>query len=275
MKRTWIRRLLRSLGYELLRGSSDPILQDLLQQYRELRMAPDEPILWEDGLSAPASSFHLRHLLRCRDINLIIDVGANMGQFSKRVRKLGYTGEIVSFEPARSARAILESVAAGDPKWTVRSEALGKQTEKGTLEVFTDSTFSSLHPINNLGRERFGRLVDAVGYEAVDIVPLDSLRGEIISGGNQRILLKTDTQGHDRDVLAGATAILRDSDVVISEASTRPIYDRATMLTDLIKDMEQEGFSMSGIFPIGHDVPPSLALLEVDCYFVRNRPTIP
>jgi FkbM family methyltransferase len=272
---SWIKSVVRSAGYEPLRSSVDPVLQDLLDQYRNLRLAPDDPIFWEDRLSIPAASSHLRNLLRTKAIDLIIDIGANVGQFATRVRRLGYSGEIVSFEPTRSARAILETVAADDPKWTVRPEALGKQAGKGTIEVFADSTFSSLHAMNDRGRERFGGLVNPVGREVIEIVPLDLLREEIISNGNRRILLKTDTQGHDREVLLGAAATLRDSVAVVSEASARPIYAGAAKLTDLIREMEHQGFALSGIFPTGHETAPSLALIEVDCYFVRVTATTP
>jgi len=267
---SWIKSIIRTLGYDSVRRTDDPVLRDLLDVYRDLRLAPDNPVLWEDRLAQPASFSHLRNLLRSKPIDLVIDVGANVGQFASRVRRLGYVGTIVSFEPARSTRAVLESAAAGDPRWIIRPEALGRARGKGNLEIYADSTFSSLNVINDLGRERFGGLVDAVGREVVEIAPLDMLLGEIAPGGPRCILLKTDTQGHDREVLAGAAATLKDTVVVLSEASTTPIYDKAAGLSELMRDMEREGFTLSGIFPTGHGKPPNMALLELDCFFVRK-----
>jgi hypothetical protein len=38
------------------------------------------------------------HFLRSRNIDLVIDVGANVGQYAESLRKAGYAGWIVSFE---------------------------------------------------------------------------------------------------------------------------------------------------------------------------------
>ena len=41
-------------------------------------------------------------LLDSYSIDLILDVGANTGQYAARMRGIGYAGEIVSFEPMRA-----------------------------------------------------------------------------------------------------------------------------------------------------------------------------
>lgn len=46
------------------------------------------------------------------NINVIFDIGANVGQFSSEIRRKGYTGKIISFEPLISAREILINEAA-------------------------------------------------------------------------------------------------------------------------------------------------------------------
>jgi FkbM family methyltransferase len=269
---SWLKTLARRCGFDAVRRSDDPVLQELLSIHRELRLAPGDALLWEDRLPHPASMSHLRNLLREQSVDLVIDVGANVGQFAGMVRRLGYAGDLVSFEPQSAARARLQAAAAGDPRWTVRPEALGRVRGEAALEIFPDSTFSSLHAINALGRRRFGRLVEATGRETVAVVPLDSILGEIAPAGPRRILVKTDTQGNDLDVLAGAAETLRSARVVISEGSAMPIYENAPVLTDLTLAMERAGFALSGLYPTGHQPPPSLALLELDCYFVRAEP---
>jgi len=266
----WLKSVVRRSGFDVVRRSNDAVLQELLEIYRHLRLAPNDTLQWEDRLPILSSWSHLRHLLREQAIDLIIDVGANVGQFGKTVRRLGYTGDIVSFEPLSAARAALESAAAGDPRWVVRPEALGRQRSRGTLQIYANSAFSSLNTLNGLGRERFGAQVEAVGLEAVDIVPLDSLLGAIAARNSRRILLKTDTQGYDLEVLAGAVETLKDAAAVLSEASTTPIYEDATLLPVLVRNLERKGFALSGVFPIAHDKPPGLTLLELDCYFVRT-----
>src|SRR5688500_2068285 len=59
-------------------------------------------------------------LLESERIDLVLDVGANVGQYASKLRDAGYTGRIVSFEPYREAFAQLERNAARDPRWEAR-----------------------------------------------------------------------------------------------------------------------------------------------------------
>ena len=52
-------------------------------------------------------------------IDIVLDVGANVGQTGQRLRRVGYTGAIVSFEPGPQAHDTLSEAAAHDAKWTV------------------------------------------------------------------------------------------------------------------------------------------------------------
>lgn len=269
---SWFKSLVRRCGFDAVRHSDDPVLQELLSVYHELRFGPDNMLLWEDRLPQPASMSHLRNLLKTQAIDFVIDVGANTGQFAGLLRRLGYAGEILSFEPLSSARARLEAAAAGDSKWALRPEALGSRRGQAVLEVFPESSFSSLHSINAVGRRRFGAMVESAGTESVEVAPLDSFCEQVVPRGSRRILLKTDTQGNDLDVLAGAAETLKSTCVVLSEASAVPIYENAPHMSALFEAMESAGFAPSGLFPIAHQPPPTLGLLELDCYFVRAAP---
>ncbi len=57
-------------------------------------------------------------LLSNHGINVIFDVGANIGQYAMRTRALGYKGKIVSFEPVSSVFSKLSKNAKNDPLWT-------------------------------------------------------------------------------------------------------------------------------------------------------------
>ena len=46
-----------------------------------------------------------------RGINLVLDVGANTGQFGHVARNRGYAGRIISFEPVKEAFTALENAA--------------------------------------------------------------------------------------------------------------------------------------------------------------------
>src|SRR5205823_5456475 len=76
--------------------------------YDVIRFHPES----SDGakLAAVMKHFH---------IDLVLDVGANEGQYGQMLRGVGYAGKLVSFEPLSSAHAVLSRVAAADVAWTI------------------------------------------------------------------------------------------------------------------------------------------------------------
>src|SRR5207247_2055417 len=72
-----------------------------------------------------------KRMLDTYGIDTVMDVGANAGQFARKLRSaIGYTGRILSFEPVTSAFDLLRLNAKGDPKWEVFKFALGDSEAK-------------------------------------------------------------------------------------------------------------------------------------------------
>lgn len=88
---------------------------------------------------------HLRYLLWALDIECVLDVGANVGQYGLRLRALGYQGRIVSFEPYPRAHGLLQERVANDPKWSVVPYALGDRSGARALIAYADSSLNSFH----------------------------------------------------------------------------------------------------------------------------------
>jgi hypothetical protein len=75
--------------------------------------------------STPLSQ-HLREVLARYRIDMIVDVGANEGQFGAMMRKRGFKGDIHSFEPVKLTYDLLAKATAGDPHWTAHNMSLGR-----------------------------------------------------------------------------------------------------------------------------------------------------
>ena len=76
-------------------------------------------------------------LLRHRATDLMLDVGANTGQYATALREAGYAGHIVSFEPLSAAHAACARAASRDQNWEVAEF----HVEKGHLDdVFRSIT---------------------------------------------------------------------------------------------------------------------------------------
>lgn len=258
------------MGYQILPNSSDPVLQDLLLAFRHLR-ASSSACERQHRLAKVASAGHLKDLLQIHQIQTVVDVGANIGQFGLALRKVGFEGTILSFEPMRQARAKLEQVAVQHPPWKVFPTALGSRAEKKRLQIFKDDTFSSFHSITADGARIFGSYVQAQAEEVVKIETLDRLfianmKKEI----NGPVLLKTDTQGHDLEVLQGSVEFLKQTSVVLTEAAVEVIYEGAPAFTEVFQFLKQKGFEASGFYPFSHR-PETLAMIEFDAFFVRKN----
>lgn len=210
----------------------------------------------------------LKLLLEKNQVDLVIDVGANEGQFASGLRG-DYAGEILSFEPVRSAFRALTAKAASDSRWRALNTALGSQPSTQVMHVSNQTKFSSLHRGNSFSTERFGNDALSTTEEVVSIRTLEDVLNETHPNArDQRIFLKMDTQGHDLEVFKGAGARLQNVVVIQSELSVIPIYDGITHWTESIQTYEQAGFGVVGLFPICRDA--TARVIEYDCLLVRS-----
>lgn len=79
-----------------------------------------------------------------REIDVVMDVGANVGQFGESLRDGGYRGRIVSFEPIEAPFQTLSRKAAADGNWEAHHCGLGAVSGTAALNVSELSVFSSI-----------------------------------------------------------------------------------------------------------------------------------
>ncbi len=212
-------------------------------------------------------SQEVARLLRATETNVVLDVGANVGQYARGLRENGYLGRIVSFEPVSEPFAQLEKAAAGDDLWTVHPYALG--AEDGTAEIQrVAGTMSSMLPASDFGKQWSDRLQQQRA-ETIRIRRLDSVIEEVSTGGDPlRAYLKMDTQGFDLQVFEGAGAALDLVVAMQSEVSCVPIYDGMPRLPEQWTTYEAAGFEAVGVYPVTRDAA-TLRAIEFDLVMVR------
>ena len=89
----------------------------------------------------------LKTLIDQRGIELVVDVGANTGQFCQSLRAVEHRGDMVSFEPMQVAFAELETNSGDDARWQVRKLALGGTAGELEINIAANSYSSSLLPM--------------------------------------------------------------------------------------------------------------------------------
>lgn len=201
-------------------------------------------------------------LLEQRSISLVLDVGANRGQYGRELRTYGYRESIVSFEPLDEALTQLRNAAASDPHWEVRDVALGATASTAQINVASNLASSSLLPMLDSHRSAAPG-VTVVARESVRIVPLDEV--ELPRG--VPTLLKLDVQGYEDRVLDGASRTLGQVAVVECELSIVPLYADQLTLRPMLDLLSEAGFELVDLEP-GQRASDG-ATLYIDALFRR------
>ncbi|MCP5431989.1 MAG: FkbM family methyltransferase [Alphaproteobacteria bacterium] len=201
-------------------------------------------------------------------IDTLLDVGANEGQYARKLRKRGFRGRILSFEPMAGAYGVLAAKAARDPLWTALPYALGAESARRVLHVSGNSVSSSFLPML-ASHEAAAPRSAYVGAEEVEIRRLDDVAGELIPEG-AKAYLKIDVQGFEHEVLAGAQRFLRRALAVQAEASVVPLYGGQLLVEELIAYMRARDFELFTHFP-SFIAPETGQELQLDLVFVSSE----
>ena len=204
-------------------------------------------------------------------VTVVLDVGANDGQYARMLRRLGYRGRIISFEPLPENIDRLEEQARLDPLWTVVPVALGDQETELAMNVMAQSEFSSFLNPNRFGATEFPDGMRVAKRQSVDVRRLDALLPELVpEAAAENIHLKLDTQGFDIRVLRGCESCIEQLCSLQLEVSFIGIYEGEQGGVDMLEMVRGLGFFLTGMFPVSRD--GSLRVIEADCLF-RRVPT--
>jgi len=241
-------------------------IQELLRRAKFATVKASRRLVNSGDLATFAHLVGLCDWLDRAAIDLVIDVGANVGQFASALRYMGYRGDILSFEPIPRAYAALAHRMRGDRRWTGQQLAIGDSPGEATLNVMAETVFSSflnrvscnVNPSDTV-RERLTVKVETLAH----IIDAMNLARRL-----QYTLLKSDTQGHDMAVLQGLGAYLQEIKLVQCELSSIPIYRDAPYLTQVIDFLNGQSFKSVSFSPVNGD---AIRPAEFDYLCVNTR----
>ena len=215
-----------------------------------------------------SSEYQLYKSLKNFEIDLVLDIGANKGQFASEIRSVGYKGQIVSFEPLSDAHHKITQAAKRDEHWIVHQRgAIGDFNGEIEINISGNSVSSSVLPMTN-AHSSAAQNSAYIGSEKVPIARLDSVAPKYISSTN-RIFIKIDTQGFEWQVLDGASETLKNAQGVLCEISLVPLYDGQRLWMDMLQRFENEGFTLWSIQK-GFTDPRDGRSLQVNAIFFRT-----
>ena len=199
-------------------------------------------------------------------VSVVFDVGANSGQYALELRKHGFTGSIVSFEPLSSAFTELKKNALGQKEWLIINKALGAARGSAEINIAGNSWSSSLldmlpKHLESAPESKY------VTKETIAVSTLDAECDELqIPCDNA--FLKIDAQGYTFPVLDGADQALRKIRGVQVEMSLVSLYQGEALIEDVILRLREAGFTPMLIKPEFGD-KKSGQQLQLDGIFFR------
>lgn len=211
------------------------------------------------------SHIHKRPIdfIRSRNIDVVLDVGANVGQYAARLREDGYAGWIVSVEPVGEVYKALSARAAGDEPWKTMNLAFGEKEGEAEINVSEASVLSSIRQ-QLPAAVAFNSEARIVRREMTRVARLDDVISDLPKG---RAFLKIDTQGYEQQVLMGASGCLSQFLGVQLELPIIHLYEGTWHFHEAVDYMRKRGFDISNIVPVSYDRHDAVSLLEVDCIF--------
>lgn len=200
-------------------------------------------------------------------IELVLDVGANTGQWASQLRTSGYTGRIISFEPCPGPFAELQLLARRGHKHDCIHSGLGNRDGEAQLLTTRATVNSSFR--NPVHRRDLSRGIEVEGQVTVPICRLDSVLPPLTSEPD-RFYMKIDTQGFEREVLTGAPETLLRTDAVEIELSLIELYEGQALLPEVWQLLVGSGLRPAWL-ERGYRESGDIWLLQVDALFVREE----
>jgi FkbM family methyltransferase len=181
--------------------------------------------------------------LKDNNIKTVFDVGANVGQFAKEIRKILPDAFIYSFEPLSECFKKLTENMVGDSKFKAFNFALGEKDEILQINRSAYSPSSSILDMADAHKKLFPHTKESAP-EKITVKKLDDL--DITKESKGEILLKIDTQGYEDRVFRGSLNFLKKVRFVVVETSFVELYKGQPLFANIYSLLKNEGFTYKG-----------------------------
>lgn len=215
------------------------------------------------------SDLRLVHYLKIHHITTVLDVGANTGQFARKLLRAGYDRSIVSFEALPHVHDELKAASQryGSQRWTVAPRcALGDQGGLVEFHVTNNLQSSSMLKPSEQMRSLSPTL------EPREILTVECRRlDEVWDAGSSAAcdtFLKIDAQGAEPFIINSATKVMPRIKGLLLEMPVLPLYEGQMRGRDLDRLVTDLGFELWDQYPGFRDGSTG-RLFECDAVYFR------
>lgn len=186
-------------------------------------------------------------LCNSMEVFTVFDVGANVGQFSKDIRRHSFKAKIYSFEPVQETYTKLVSNFRNDSEWIGIKKGVGRYT--GTLEINLSANAGLSTSFMDMGEQHLINFPDSryIGTEIVEVTTIDAQISDLKIEPS-KLGVKIDVQGFELEVLWGMSTNIREIRCLMIEASLAPLYLGEPTLSEIITFLESHNHRVVDIF---------------------------
>jgi FkbM family methyltransferase len=196
---------------------------------------------------------------------VILDVGANEGDFSAAILALVPDATLVAVEPSPEPLARLEARVGGRPNVTIVPKAVAAESGTARFHVTVHDHNASLQPPRT---DQMGALYRHEGWGIRDVLEVETVTLDELAGGEDVALLKLDVQGGEMEAIRGGREALARTAAVLMEVTFVSHYEDDAGFQELNRAMLDLGFELGGISNPGRS-PEGVPTWADACYVRR------
>jgi len=177
----------------------------------------------------------------------VVDVGANTGQFGIDIRRYGFSGQIISFEPISDAYENLSKTIKKHQPWKAIQIGLGSFESQQTINISGNAGLSSsllaMKPIHLINFPES----KTVSTQKVSISTVDK-QLDFLAIDPKKVMLKLDVQGYESEVLKGASRSLAEIPLCYLEISIIALYEGEITFLPILNMLYDSGHEVIDVF---------------------------
>ena len=181
--------------------------------------------------------------LQTLNLQTVLDIGANVGQFVKEIREQLPEAQIYSFEPIKECFDKLEENMKADKNFKAFNFALGDKDQNLEMHKSSYTPSSSILDMAETHKTLFPHTKDSKP-EQILVKKLDDIATNLNLSKN--ILIKIDVQGFEDKVITGGIETFKKANVVIIENSFVELYKNQSLFDDIYQKLKILGFVYKG-----------------------------
>ncbi len=196
---------------------------------------------------------------------LVIDLGANEGDFSAAILGIAPRARIVAVEPGPGPRKRLRRRLGANPNVEIRDVAVSAEAGTQTFRLTAHDHNSSLLAPRPESQKAIGG-----GWEVREEIEVRTVSLDELVGDREPDVVKLDVQGAEMDVIRGGQAALRRTRAVLLEMNLFSQYEGDATFDALHREMGRLGFELVNVqAPV--TTADGTATFVGGCYARRDR----